>query len=69
MARYRIAILGGGNIVRSLAVGLTKTSMIDINEIIITDKRESRLQMLGKQGFNVTEDNIYAVREAEIIVI
>ena len=69
MARYRIAILGGGNIGRSLAVGLTKTSMIDINEIIITDKRESRLQMLGKQGFNVTEDNIYAVREAEIIVI
>jgi len=69
MAKYRIAILGGGNIGRSLAVGLTKTSMIDINEIIITDKRESRLQMLGEQGFHVTEDNISAVREAEIIVI
>ena len=69
MAKYRIAILGGGNIGTSLATGLIKTGLIDIGKIIITDKRESRLQMLGKQGFHVTEDNNSAVRESEIIVI
>jgi pyrroline-5-carboxylate reductase len=69
MTKYKIAILGGGNIGTSLAVGLTKTSMIDINEIIITDKRESRLQMLRDRGFQVTEDNISAVNAAGIIII
>ena len=69
MAKYQIAILGGGNIGTSLAMGLTKTGMVDTDQIVITDKRQSRLQMLGELGFNVTDDNISAVREAEIIII
>lgn len=69
MKKYRIAILGGGNLGTSLAKGLIRSELYKNEEIILTDKRESRIQYLQQQGFNVSSDNRGTASAAEIIVL
>jgi len=69
MKKYKIAILGGGNIGTSLAKGLIRSEQYSIDEIIITEKRESRTAILKNQGFNVTAENHKAVADTGIIVL
>jgi pyrroline-5-carboxylate reductase len=69
MKNLKIAILGGGNLGTSLAKGLIVSKQISYKEIIITDKRESRLQQLKSLGFPVTGDNGEAVQKSRIIIM
>lgn len=69
MKNYRLAILGGGNIGTALAAGLIRSEQYASDDIIITEKRNSRSDFLSKNGFNVTDDNRDAVSNAEIIVM
>jgi pyrroline-5-carboxylate reductase len=69
MKKYKIAILGGGNIGTSLAKGLIKSQQFGIEDIILTEKRATRVAFLKKNGFNVSEDNKSTSSEAEIIVM
>ena len=68
MKKYKIAILGGGNIGTSLAKGLIASGQYDTTEILITDKRESRTELLKKSGFSTSDNNFEAVIQSEIIV-
>jgi pyrroline-5-carboxylate reductase len=68
MGKYKIAILGGGNIGTSLAKGLIASLQYNYNEILVTEKRESRAGQLKNLGFHVTDNNRKAVRRARIIV-
>jgi pyrroline-5-carboxylate reductase len=69
MSKFKIAILGGGNLGASLAKGLIKSGLYRIEEVIITDKRDSRIQYLKNNGFYATHNNQEAVRNAEIIIM
>jgi pyrroline-5-carboxylate reductase len=69
MRKLKFAILGGGNIGTSLAVGLLKSKQVTVDKIVLTEKRGSRIAFLQKEGFNVTEDNNKAVSDAEIIFL
>jgi pyrroline-5-carboxylate reductase len=69
MGKFKIAILGGGNIGYSLATGLIRSKQITSDEIILSEKRESRISFLRNNGFQVTDDNNKAAAEAELIVI
>jgi len=69
MAKNKIAIIGAGNIGTALAKGLIRSGSYDISNIILTDKRESRISSLKENGFNATDDNRKAVAEAEIVII
>lgn len=69
MGKFRIAILGGGNIGTSLAKGLIRSKQFTVDKIVLTEKRESRISFLKKNGFNVSDDNIKAVADVEIIVM
>lgn len=69
MKKFKIAILGGGNIGTSLAKGLIVSKQFTHNEILITEKREPRISHLRNLGFQVTENNHEAVGVAEIIVM
>ncbi len=69
MKKIRIAILGGGNIGTSLAKGLVNSNQAKPSDILITDKRESRLDYLNYEGFMAIPDNREAVRKADIIVL
>jgi pyrroline-5-carboxylate reductase len=65
----KIAILGGGNLGTSLAKGLIASGQFSYPEIIITDKRESRMAHLREMGFQVTDNNQKAVGMADILVM
>jgi len=69
MKKYKIAILGGGNIGTSLAKGFIKSGQCNINEIILGEKRESRFSFLKNKGFNVTSDNSEVLAAADIIIM
>lgn len=69
MKKFKIAILGGGNIGTSLAKGLIVSKEFTYNEILITEKREPRINHLKNLGFQVTDNNREAVKLAEIIVM
>ncbi|PSR52793.1 pyrroline-5-carboxylate reductase [Adhaeribacter arboris] len=64
-----IAILGGGNMGVALAKGLVKSGKYQTNQITITRRNLRALQDLTEQGFQVTDNNSLAVREAKIAVI
>ncbi len=69
MGKYKIAILGCGNIGTSLAKGLIASRQYDYDEVLVTEKRESRAGQLKNLGFHVTDNNSEAVKEAGIIVM
>ena len=69
MKKFKIAILGGGNIGTALAKGLVVSKQFTSDEILITEKREPRILHLKNLGFNVTDNNHKAVTLAEIIVM
>jgi pyrroline-5-carboxylate reductase len=69
MKILRLAILGGGNLGTSLAQGLIASKQYTHKEMIITEKRESRMEQLTHLGFQVTSNNDEAVRNSQIIVI
>lgn len=69
MGRFKIAILGGGNIGTALAKGLIRSGQFSIDEIVLTEKRESRIQFLKKSGFNVLVDNGQAASDADMITM
>ncbi len=69
MKKVKIAILGGGNIGTSLAKGLVRSGQYKTEEIILGEKRESRISFLKNIGFNATDDNTEAISETDIIII
>jgi pyrroline-5-carboxylate reductase len=69
MKNIRLAILGGGNLGTSMAKGLIASKQFTFQNIIITDKRESRISYLRNLGFQVTDDNHKAVSMAKIVVM
>lgn len=69
MTNFKISILGGGNLGTSLAKGLINSGQIGYTDLIITEKRESRIAYLKEQGFQVTDNNVDAVEKSNIIVI
>ncbi len=65
----KIAILGAGNLGTSLAKGLLASGQYTSQQIIMTEKRESRISYLRSQGFRVTDNNQEAISGTDIIVM
>jgi pyrroline-5-carboxylate reductase len=69
MKKNKVAIIGAGNIGTSLARGLVFSGKYKKSEIILTEKRESRIELLRAEGFTVTSDNREALKNAVLLVI
>ena len=69
MDKTKLAILGGGNLGTSLAKGMIASKQFGYDDIIMTDKRVSRISYLKSLGFRVTDDNKEAVSQAELMVM
>jgi len=69
MEKYALAILGGGNIGTSLALGLIHSGQYGANNILITEKREPRINFLKQSGFVVTSNNKEAALQAKMLVM
>jgi len=65
----KLAILGGGNLGRALALGWARAGLLPAPEIAITRRQAERLSDLGDAGYVVGSDNRAAVRAAEILLV
>lgn len=67
--RPTIAILGGGNLGRALAMGWTETGYCTADRIRITRRHAEKLTYFAEVGFRVGSDNREAVAASDIIVL
>lgn len=67
----KIAIIGAGNMGGSIARGLTKGSMIDDLDIIVSNPSMDKLKKLRNEylGLSITQDNAEAAMGADIVIL
>ncbi len=64
----KIAIIGGGNLGKSIAVGLLQANAVRPEDLTITRRKIQFLLSFSEQGVNVTSDNHKAVNESDIVI-
>jgi pyrroline-5-carboxylate reductase len=66
-----VAIIGAGNIGRSILGGMIRSELIPPEQVIATRRTQAALDRLAADfpGLQTTDDNVAAVREASIIVL
>jgi len=69
MIEQRITIIGGGNLGSAIASGLIKSNQIQPSSITVTRRRLNLLEKLQEQGVIITDNNIEASRNADIIIL
>ena len=67
----KIAIIGAGNMGGSIARGLTKGSMIDDLDIIVSNPSMDKLKKLRNEylGLSITQDNAETAMGADIVIL
>lgn len=68
-AQQHIAILGSGNIGLSLAKGLVKSGICKPQQILLTRRNTAALEKYAQEGYVVTDNNVKAVKKADIVVL
>lgn len=64
-----IAILGGGNLGRALAMGWVEAGYCDADRIHITRRNPDKLTFFSDAGFKVTSSNVKALESADTVII
>ena len=67
--QHKVAIIGTGNIGRSIAEGLVKSRKYKPAEIILTRKQTTVLDDLEAKGSEVSHDNIMAAKDSRIVIL
>ncbi len=65
----KITIIGGGNIGKSIAVGLSQVESLKDIDIHVTRRRISLIKSLEEYGISVGSDNTEAVKNADIVFL
>ena len=69
MKNKKIAVIGCGNLGLSIVNGLLEQSEVQPQNITATKRRISSLAFLKEKGVKVTNDNIQAVKDSDIIIL
>ena len=69
MQSKKIAIIGGGNLGTAIAEGLISSGFISPQDIMVTKRYVATLQGLMDKGVGVSENNIEAVRFANVVIL
>lgn len=69
MIAQKITIIGGGNLGSAIAFGLIKSEQIQPSAITVTRRRLSLIEKLQEKGVVITDNNVEASRNAEIIIL
>lgn len=69
LSNHSIAILGGGNLGRALALGWTGAGLVSAESVHVTRRRVDKLADLAAQGFQTSDDNRAAVRATWTVVL
>ncbi|MCB0717673.1 MAG: pyrroline-5-carboxylate reductase [Bacteroidetes bacterium] len=64
-----LAIIGGGNLGKALAVGLVQSKNFTYKQIIVTRRNRQHIEDLVDRGIEVSTDNVDAVRRSDIVVV
>ena len=67
--KKKIAIIGGGNLGSAIAQGLVKSKLAKASAITVTRRNLSKIDHLKKEGFQLTINNLEAVKNAELILL
>ena len=67
--KQKIAILGAGNLGLSLVKGLVESGEYLPNEFHLSRRRVEKLNQFKKKGYHVTDNNITATLNANIIIL
>jgi len=65
----QFCILGCGNIGEAIARGITRANIAPSQKIILTKRSASGLEKLEKEGFQVTVDNVDAVKRSNVVIV
>ena len=65
----QISILGAGNIGLSIANGLVRSGAYEPKKIILSRRNGKYLEKMAEDGFNVTENNVNAVKFSKTLII
>ena len=65
----RIAVVGAGNMGGAVARGLVKAGTARSADITVSDLSDAVLQRFSEKGYNVTHDNAWAVRGADVVFL
>jgi pyrroline-5-carboxylate reductase len=64
-----LAIIGGGNLGKSILNGLINSEVSTFNKIFITRRNADKIKDLESSTVTVTSDNIVATKEADVIIL
>ena len=64
-----IAIIGGGNLGQSIALGLIEAEAHKPKDIWVTRRYIENLDGIAEKGINVSSDNLLAVQKADIVIL
>lgn len=64
-----VAIIGGGNLGKSIAFGLLKAKITKAENIMVTRRKLNLLQDLSDCNVQITSNNIKAVSQAKVIIL
>lgn len=67
--KKNIAIIGCGNLGKSIAHGLLQNPNFDADQLILTRRNVTSLEEFAKKGVRVYTDNAKAAAEAEIVIL
>ncbi|MDF9797730.1 pyrroline-5-carboxylate reductase [Catalinimonas alkaloidigena] len=65
----KIAILGGGNLGQSIALGLISTGNYNHGDVIVTRRKIHGVDDLLQKGVDVITDNVKAVTQSELVFL
>lgn len=65
----KIAVLGGGNLGRALALGWVAAGRVEPGDVHVTRRETEKIEDLAEVGFVVGSDNRAAVAESDVIVL
>ena len=65
----KLAIIGGGNLGKSIAEGLIGTQQMTPSSLVVTRRNTQPLQHLSQEGVDITSNNIEAAENASMILL
>lgn len=65
----KITIIGAGNLGTSLVKGLVDSGKYKPSNFILTRRNLSKLEKLQTEGFRVTDNNVEAIKNANVIIL
>jgi pyrroline-5-carboxylate reductase len=69
MMKEGIGIIGGGNLGKSISMGLIKSGQVEPGKIMVSRRKEHLLGDLKDSGIRTTSDNLKVVRQSDVIIL